>query len=263
MRIGFRRLKVLKRAKKAEKEAKRRDKRKILRIPSGVPGFDKLAEGGLLSESVNLVVGGAGSGKTIFAFQFLIQGAKRGEPGIYVTFEEKKDRIYHDLGELGWDLEELEKKKKIAIIEYTPEQVKKMLEEGGGEIEALIERMKAKRIVIDSITSFALLFESELERREASLALFELLRGWNTTAILTLEQEMTEERAAEHIASALEFEADSIILLYFFRPDGSRIRAVEILKMRGTNHSRAMNRFEISKGGIKIKGITHLGPRRR
>ncbi len=244
------------------KEAVKKKKHFLERISSGIPKFDELVGGGFLKDTVNLIIGGAGSGKTIFATQFLVDGAKKGEPGVYVTFEEKKERFYEEMLELGWDLAELEKKKKFFFIEYTPEQVKKMLEEGGGEIEVVMEDLKAKRIVIDSISSFTLLFESELEKREASLALFELLRKWNVTSILTLEQEpFLSGGFTQHISSPLEFEVDGIMLLYFVRPNGERIREFEILKMRGTGHSKKIFGFEIKKGGIKITGkgkFTHI-----
>ncbi len=232
------------------------------RITSGIPGFDKLISGGFINESVCLVVGGAGSGKTIFATQFLIEGLRQNEPGVFITFEEKKDRFYNEMKTLGWDLTELEKKKKFAFIEYTPEQVKKMLEEGGGEVEVVIEEIKAKRIVIDSITSFTLLFESELEKREAALSLFELLRKWKVTSLLTLEHEPSVKKGSVIIATPLEFEVDGIVILYFIRPDGTRIRELEILKMRGTEHSRGIFGFDIGKKVIKIRGkakYTHLG----
>lgn len=222
------------------------------RIPSGIRNFDKLVDGGYPKESVNMIVGGAGSGKTIFATQFLVDGAQKGEPGVFVTFEENKERFYREMLALGWDLAVLEKKKLFAFIEYTPEQVKKMLDEGGGEIEVVIESIKAKRIVIDSITSFALLFEGELEKRETSLTLFELLRKWNVTSILTLEQEPSIGAKVEHISTPLEFEADGIILLYFIRPDGKRVRELEVLKMRGTNHSKVVYTFKIGRHGIRI-----------
>lgn len=244
-----------KKNKKKKVTAKKLRKPQPNRISSGIKGFDRLIEGGLLPKSVNLVVGGSGSGKTIFALQFLVDGALKGEGGIYVTFEEKRERMYEDMARFGWDLAALEKKRKLVIIEYTPEQVKKMLEEGGGEIERIIEETKAKRMVIDSITSFALLFESELEKREASLALFELLRKWDCTSILTLQQEENRrDKIVEHVSTALEFEADSIILLYFPRPDGTRIRELEVLKMRGTAHSKKMYRFHIANKGVVIGG---------
>ena len=232
---------------------------KISMIPSGIHGLDGLIGGGIQKDSVVLFVGGAGSGKTVFATQFLVEGAKRGEPGVFITFEEKKSRFYSEMQALGWNLAELEKKKLFTFIEYTPEQVRKMLEEGGGEIEVAIEEMKAKRIVIDSISSFALLFENELVKREAALSLFELLRKWNVTTLLTLEEEPVIGMAVEHIASPIEFEVDGIILLYFARTNAGRVRGLEVLKMRGVQHSRQILGFEIGKGGVKIsKKVVHL-----
>lgn len=228
-----------------------RKKKKLIRVPLGIPNFDKLIQGGFEKNTTNLLVGGSGSGKTIFAAQFLVSGMKKGEKCLYVTFEEKKEQFYENMKEFGWDLEEYEKKGLFTFLEYTPIQVKTMLEEGGGSIESIILKKKIDRMVFDSITSFALLFEDELSKREAALALFGLIRGWNCTALLTLEEEpLARDKAT---SSALEFESDSIIILYFVRQRGERERYVEVMKMRGTKHSEKVYAFEIGKGGIIIK----------
>src|SRR3989344_2230681 len=178
------------------------------RIPIDIPGFDELIQGGFKKNSINLVAGGAGSGKTIFAIQFLIDGIKRfREPGIYITFEEKKDKLYEDMLGFGWDLAKFEKAGMFVFLEYTPEQVKKVLVEGGGTVDAVIEKMNAKRLVIDSITSFVLLYQDELTRKEAALALFELISKWNCTAILTAQEKFMNR---DNIEAELEFEVDSI-----------------------------------------------------
>ena len=222
----------------------------IERISSGIPNLDSLIEGGLKKNSINLVAGGPGTGKSIFATQFLVEGLKHGEPGIYITFEEKKDKVYEDMLKFGWDLAKCEKEGKFAFLEYTPEQVKKVLTEGGGIVEAIIEKIKAKRIVIDSVTSFALLYEDELTKKEAALALFELINKWNCTGLLTSQEDTT--RKGNAISTALEFESDSIILLYHFKRKGIRKRAIEILKMRGTKIPEKTIDLEITEKGIKI-----------
>jgi len=129
-----------------------------------------------------------------------------------------------------------------------------MLEEGGGAIESIILRKKISRMIIDSITSFALLFEDEFEKREASLSLFNMIKKWNCTVLLTFEGRPRKEEKID--SKALEFESDAIILLYYFREKGERHRYLEILKMRGTKHSKKIYRFNIEKGGITI----HPGP---
>lgn len=221
------------------------------RIPTGIPNFDKLIEKGFEKNSINMIVGSAGSGKTIFSTQFLIEGMKKGEKCLYITFEEKKSRFYNNMKKFGWNLEEYEKQGLFIFLEYTPGKVKTMLEEGGGEIENTVITNKISRIVIDSITSFALLFEDELAKREAALALFNMIREWNCTSVLTLEEDpITEDKKTS--SKSMEFESDSIILIYYIREKGKRKRFIEILKMRGTKHSKEVYQFNIGKKGISI-----------
>ncbi len=223
---------------------------KGMRISTGISNFDKLSEGGFEKNSTNLLVGSSGSGKTIFAVQFLIEGMKKGEKCLYITFEEKKGEFYNNMEDFRWDLEQYEKQGKFTFLEYTPEKVKTMLEEGGGAIESIILREKITRVVIDSITSFELLFDEDIKKREAALSLFNMLRKWNCTSLLTYERDPS--RSKKISSQTLEFESDSIILLYFPRIGKKRERFIEILKMRGTKHSLEIYPFSIDKGGIII-----------
>ncbi|MBW2989824.1 AAA family ATPase [Candidatus Woesearchaeota archaeon] len=221
----------------------------IKRVPTGIPRLDSLIQGGFKRNSTNLVAGGAGTGKSIFAMQFIVEGIKRNEPGVFVTFEEKKAKVYEDMLQFGWDLKKYEAMKKFVFLEYNPEQVKKILTEGGGIVESIIESIKAKRVVIDSVTSFWLLYEDELTRKEAGLALIELIDKWDCTAVLTSEDEIPEHHV---ISAALQFEVDGIILLYHVKKKGIRKRALEVLKMRGTKIPEKTIDMEITKKGLKI-----------
>jgi len=100
------------------------------------------------------------------------------------------------------------------------------------------------------MSSFSLLFEDELTKREAALSLFRMIRGWNCTSILTLEQEPSISKVA--VSESIEFESDSILITYFIRERFKRRRYIEILKMRGTNHAKELYEFHIDKGGIAI-----------
>ena len=75
------------------------------RIESGIQGLDKLIEGGFIKNSVNLVAGQTGTGKTLFCMQYLLNGLKKGENGVYITLEQKQDEILQDVGRFGWDVE--------------------------------------------------------------------------------------------------------------------------------------------------------------
>ncbi|MCK4521826.1 MAG: AAA family ATPase [Nanoarchaeota archaeon] len=221
----------------------------LTRVSTGVPGLDPLVKGGFVRDSINLIAGGTGTGKTIFAIQFLVDGIKHNEPGVYITFEEKKEKVYENMLEFGWDLEKYEKQGKFVFLEYTPEQVRKILTEGGGTVEYMIEKIKAKRLVIDSITSFCMLYEDALTQKEAALDLFNLINKWNCTGLMTSRDISAEESI---ISAAMEFEVDSIILLYHVRNKGIRTRALEILKMRGTKIPEKTVALDINKKGIVI-----------
>ncbi|MFH1053190.1 MAG: ATPase domain-containing protein [Candidatus Woesearchaeota archaeon] len=221
----------------------------IERVSTGIIGMDSLLQGGFKKKSVNLVAGGAGTGKTIFSAQFVHEGLKKGESALYITFEEKKDKFYEEMEEFGWDFKKYENEKKFVFLEYTPEQVKNVLIEGGGDVEAIVERIKPRRLVIDSVTSFSLLYEDDLTKKEAALALFELINKWNCTGVLT-SQEVSRE--GHTVSTALEFEVDGIIILYHVKSKGIRHRAIEVLKVRGTKIPEKTISMDITTKGIIV-----------
>lgn len=221
------------------------------RVSTGVSNFDSLIEGGFEKGSVNLIVGGSGSGKTIFATQFMIEGMKKGEKCLYVTFQEKKDSFFKNMKSFGWDLESYAKKDLFTFLEYTPEKVKLMLEEGGGSIESIILTKKIDRLVIDSLTSFALLFTDDLARRESTLSLFNMIRSWNCTSLITLDEEPSLKEKSE--TQKFEFESDSTTLIYHSRMGSERKRCLEVIKMRGTSHSNKVFPLLIENKGITLR----------
>jgi len=220
------------------------------RVSTGIANLDILIQGGFEKNSTNLVVGESGSGKSILATQFLLEGIKKGERCLYITFEEKKKEFYSNMSKLGMNLKKLEEQNKFFFLEYTPEKVKTMLEEGGGAIENIILTKKITRVVIDSITSFELLFEKDLEKRSAALSLFSMLRKWDCTSLLTYQASPFKEKKLS--SRTLEFESDSIILLYLTRTKTKRERFVEVLKMRGTKHSQSIFPLSIDNSGIVV-----------
>ncbi len=230
---------------------KKEKQKRMIRVPTNIPYFDEFIEGGFEKNTTNLVVGGSGSGKTVFATQFLVGGMRKGEHCLYVTFEEKREQFYTNMLEFGWDLEKYEKEGVFTFLEYTPGKVKTMLEEGGGAIENIIIKQKVTRMVIDSITAFAELFDEKATQREAALSLFGTIRDWNCTSLLTFEE--VPIQGTKVAPKPLEFESDSIIVLYYKRIGNERQRFIEILKMRGTNHSKKLYHFTIeNEKGIVI-----------
>ncbi len=237
-----------------EKELKGKKKAEITttgnRMGTGIAGLDGVMGGGFKTNSVNLVVGGPGSGKSTFAMQFLVNGIDLlKEAGVYISFEQKEADIIKGFKQFGWNLEEKVKDKQLVFLTYSPEQVEKVLEAGGGTVRDVIESIKARRIVVDSLTAFTLLHKDALAQRKACIDFFESIKKWNCTALLVAEQEPDPEKRKPTVE---EFEVDGVILLYNIRMGDIRERALEVFKMRGTKHSAKLFPMTIGEKGVQI-----------
>lgn len=220
------------------------------RCPTGIEGFDEIVEGGLIKDSITLLCGGPGSGKSIFGMQTLVNGIEKyGENGVYITFEEDVETLLGDMKRFGWNLEEKMQNKQLSILAYSPEQVDRVLYIGGGPVREVIDEISAKRIVIDSITAFTMLYNSENQRRKALLSLFSIIKKWDCTALLTSEQTVKPE---EHEAKIEEYQAEGIVYMYHTKKGDVRERSIEVFKMRGTNHSTKISPLKIGPGGIVV-----------
>ncbi len=223
---------------------------KIERVPTGIPGLDDKIEGGFVKNSTVMVRGGSGTVKTILCLQYLYAGVTQyDEPGVYISFAESRESIYQHGNLMGWDFEELEKKKKFTIIRYEPHEIVNIMEEGGGSIRDTIESLGAKRLVVDSLSAYEMVFENQYKANESMLDLFELLRKWGATTLVTSEFPVSPKK---QVLERSGFLTDSIINLYYLRVNASRVRALEIIKMRDTLHSDKIYRFILNKSGLHI-----------
>jgi len=223
---------------------------KIERVPSGIPGLDGMICGGFVKDSTVLVQGGTGSGKTLLCLQYLCKGATQyGEPGVYLSFAESESLIYQHGAQFGWDFERLEKEGKFKVIRYQPHEIVKIIDEGGGVIRDTVEAMGAKRLVIDSLSAYEMLFENKYRANESVLTLLEILRKWNTTSLVTSEKAISLARGGK---DRLGFLTDGIVNLYYLRSGMHRLRAVEILKMRDTQHSDEVHIFNLDRNGLSV-----------
>ena len=221
------------------------------RVPSGIPGLDSLLGGGFEAASTTLVMGGAGCGKTTFLAQFLRNGAvENNEPGVFLSFEESHESIMRHMLSFGFDFNALEKQGLFAQISYRPHEIKKLVDEGGGLILDTITSLGAKRLAIDSLTSYTVLFDSQYKAREGEILLFDILRKWECTALLSAEGTPTN---ADRATAGMEYLSDGVIVMHHPRLQGSRYRALEVLKMRGAKFSDRLCPFEFVEGvGIKV-----------
>jgi circadian clock protein KaiC len=133
--------------------------KEVEKLPTGIAGFDQISNGGLPMNRTALVAGTAGSGKTVLALQFLLAGVRDfDQSGVFVTFEESPDDLMQNVRSFGWDLEGLVKRKKIAVVDATPEPGEEILHTGAFDLSALLARIEnavrevnAKRVILDAI----------------------------------------------------------------------------------------------------------------
>jgi circadian clock protein KaiC len=237
---------------KLEKDKASIDLQNKERVPTGIKGFDDLIEGGFEKDSSVLLVGSAGTGKTLFSLQFIYEGVtKYNEPGIFISFEEEKESLYKHAMQFGWDFKKVEQENKFRLLFFKPHQVTKILEEGGGQIRDALKELGAKRVVVDSITAYALLFTDEYKRREKVLEFFNLLGKWGVTSIVIAEASPEEVEKEE---GSIGYISDAVISMYYRHDEekGIRIHSLEILKMRGTKHTNKLCAIDFEDKGLVV-----------
>ena len=234
-------------------------------VPTGIPGADKiLGEKGIPRGHSILVAGGPGSGKTTFAIQFLYKGfTEHGEPGIYISLDEDPEDVKKNMSKFGWDLDNLEKEKKLAFINVSPVRVASsekagLIQLGMKEfkliklLEAIrtgIEEVQARRIVIDPITIFTLQYPDEIERIYAMRDLIADFRKTGCTNLLISELRGT---GLEREHQFEEYLAQGVILLRTVMKDDKLSRMFQIEKMRGLEVDNQPRPYNITNIGIEV-----------
>ncbi|MDH5438327.1 MAG: AAA family ATPase [Candidatus Bathyarchaeota archaeon] len=221
----------------------------VERIRSGVEGLDRLVEGGFLRGDVILLAGNTGSGKTIFSMEFICKGATQyGEKGVFVTFEEDAETLKRNILELGFDLEKLEREGLIRVLDLEAIKGSGLSANIDFILDALRE-MKAKRLVIDSLTAFLIACQEKFEYRTLMHLFYKILKKLGCTSIMTCSVPTGLSTLGLGIE---EFIADSVITLENTVRDGQLKTRFLIRKMRGTSHSKKYHEVVIDRKGLKI-----------
>lgn len=227
---------------------------------TGIYGLDEITGGGLPQGRPTLVCGEAGCGKTIFAMEFIIHGAKMGEPGVFVSFEETVDDLKKNFISINRDLNELINQNKISI-DYVYIERSEIEETGDYDLEGLfirlayaIDSIGAKRVVLDTIESLFSGFSSEAVLRAELRRLFKWLKNKGVTAVITGESgENTLTRYGLE-----EYIADCVILLNNPVINKITTRNLRIVKYRGSSHGTNEYPFLIDETGITVLPITSV-----
>ena len=215
------------------------------RISTGIAGFDEMVTGGLPKNSLTLLTGTCGTGKTTFCAEFLYNGAtKFGEKGVYISFEESPEIVKTDMKQFGMDFDSLEAEKKISFVKYDPYHIEDIFD----LIESNVRLTGATRVCIDSISALGLYVRDIPELRRMIFNLGMTLRKLNCTSIIT--SEIPPGNLGISRFGVEEFIADSVVVLYYFKTETTFTRAITIWKMRATNHSKKIHPYVINENGF-------------
>lgn len=238
------------------------ERKGLEKVPTGIKGFDQITFGGVPKGRPTLICGNAGCGKTLMALEFIIHGAiEYKEPGVFLTFEERKEDIIKNSACMGFDLEELERKKLITI-EYVYVDTRGYTETGEYDLEGLfiriesaVKKVKAKRLAIDTIEVLFSGFMNEALLRSELRRLFGWLKDKNLTTIVTGEEGHGSTLTRYGIE---EYVADCVVSLSNHVADDLYTRRLQIIKYRGSYHETNRFPFIIRRDGILLLPITAL-----
>jgi circadian clock protein KaiC len=236
------------------------------RVEAGVPGLELITHGGLPRDRLTLIAGTAGSGKTVFLCQFLATGIDAGEPGVFVTFEERPEAIRRNMRSFGWDIPQWETEDRWAFVDASPRQVDTVYFGEDYDLAPLltrvtnaIDRIGARRVAIDSVGSLVAQFDHVAPARRAVFRLAESLEQAGVTSVMSTER--GEDYGPIGRLGFEEFVADNVAILRNALDGEKRRRSIEILKMRGCSHLRGEHLFTLLNEGIVIVpvAVTSIG----
>ena len=221
------------------------------RLSMGIPELDRMMGGGVLEGDSLLIAGPSGTGKSALATQFIAAGLRKGEPGIMAIFEERPQGYTDRADSFGLNLKKPQQKGKLEIVYLRPLDLS--VDEVMQEILDAVERVGAKRLVIDSLVSLEMALAPGFREdfRESLYRMIVALTGAGVTILSTVEVEDTfTQFSFSHYT--ISFLTDDIIRLRYVEIDGQLRKVIVVIKMRGGNHSKDIREYVITDRGVVV-----------
>lgn len=245
-----------------EKGERKSVNKTLPKSPTGIQGLDEITGGGLPTGRPTLICGSAGCGKTLLSMEFIVRGATQfNEPGVFMAFEETDKELSENVVSLGFDLDELVKRKKI-ILDHVHIERREIEETGEYDLEGLfirlgyaIDSIGAKRVVLDTIESLFSGLPNQLILRAELRRLFHWLKDKGVTTIITGERgdtTFTKQGLEEYVS-------DCVIVLDHRVTEQTSTRRIRVVKYRGSLHGTNEYPFLIDENGFSVLPVTSLG----
>jgi circadian clock protein KaiC len=228
------------------------------RCATGIEGLDNVLDGGIPRGNMVLVAGSVGTGKTTLSLEFLVRGAERGERSLFLSVTEASEKLIQNLSTFEFfrqdlvsdgslvflDLPTIYEKLGLEHEELTPDEIDILIR----TIHDLVQSLGVKRLVLDSLTSVCYRIRRDERIRDFMLRLGQTLNELDCTSMLVSEIGPTAGRYSLH--GVEEAIVDGVVLLWNTRRQGDILRVLQIVKMRGTSHSRAQYVIELTPIGM-------------
>ncbi len=218
------------------------------RVTSGVPALDEMTGGGFFRDSITLVSGATGTGKTLLVTQFMAGGFQAGERCLLFAFEESKDQLFRNAAAWGYDFAAMEKDERLKVVNRYPHAM--AMEDHLVEMQQIITDFKPTRVAVDSLSALERV-SSVRTFREFVIALTSFLKKHEVAGLFTSTTpnllgggSVTEK----HISTL----TDSIILLRYVEAYGRMLRSINVLKMRGSAHDATLRQYTVDGEGMHI-----------
>ncbi len=234
--------------------------KKYTKVRSGIPGFDELVNGGFNKGTVNTITGDSGTGKTVFATQFIYEGIKMGDKGMIITPSESAESLRREMySSFNWDLWKLEEERKLIIVDVTDPVLRLQKSIDLDPVEFLINFRKLverkvreenpQRIFVDDLMAFFYAVQAPFKIRSLADDLFGTLRATKATSLITIG-------TAFGMNQILEYGADSCTMLRREKIGNTLVRSIYIMKMRGSKISNSIRVLDISDEGMAVSGLS-------
>lgn len=225
------------------------------RVAFGISGLDELVSGGVPVSSSTLAFGASGTGKTTLGLSFLLEGVRRGEPGVLLTLEETLGQIRRNAASIGLDLESAERAGLLHLSYTAP--VELSTDRYLQDARDLVTRVGAKRVALDGLTSLSLGTISERRYQELVCAFAKTMRMLGVSLFATMET--PESFGTSQITSkGMSYSADNLLYLRFVEMGGQLDRAISFLKARGIEVKSQVRRMTISREGVRVQADERL-----
>lgn len=225
-------------------------------IGSAVEGLNDLMDGGLQNGTAALVIGGAGTGKTLAAMSFLVQGAREGKPGLFVSFEESAQQLVRNCEPFGWDLGGLMERGLLDIYHVAPSELD--VDRHAVVFKQRADAIKAQRVVVDTITAIEASILDPSKYQAHLWTIIDYFKRVGATIVMTYESQGQTD-LGQPAFNRLSVLADTIITTQLVEVESTYKLTLNVLKMRGKKHDKSIRQYVIEPPRIFVGDVFRNG----